>query len=160
MPESLAILRQELAAASRAVSTATVLFHQLIAEAVGLNSSDHKCLDLLLREGVMTAGELAERSGFTTGAITGIINRLAARGFVRRVADREDRRSVRLEPVPDRVHKEMGPLFQPFLQRTAVLHAHYRTAELKAITRFLRESEAILRTSSEELAARRDAAKS
>ena len=107
----------------------------------------------------MTAGELAQRSGFTTGAITGIANRLAARGFVRRATDREDRRSVRLKAVPERVHREMGPFFQPFLQRTAALHARYRSAELKVITEFLRESESILRASSEELAARRDSAK-
>lgn len=158
MPESLTTLRQEIAAASRALSTATVLFHQQIADAVGLNQSDHKCLDLLLREGSMTAGELAARSGFTTGAITGIVNRLAKRGFVRRVADREDRRSVRLQPVPDRVHREMGPFFQPFLQRVGALHARRSAAEIKVITAYLRESEEILRTSAEELTGRRDRA--
>ena len=154
MPASVPDLQSALTAASRALSTSTVLFHALVAEALGLNASDHKCLDLLMRGGEMTAGELAVRSGFTTGAITGIVNRLEARGFVRRVSDVGDRRRVLLQPVSARVHADMGPLLQPMILRMAALHGGYRVAERQLLLDYLQRCEGILRESAAELAAR------
>ena len=39
---------------ARQFSTATVLFHQAVAERLGLGPADHKCLDLLLERGPLT----------------------------------------------------------------------------------------------------------
>src|SRR5262249_43014336 len=68
----------------RQLSAATIMFHQAVADRLGMNVTDHKCADILERNGPMTAGELAERTGLTTGAITGVIDRLEKAGFVRR----------------------------------------------------------------------------
>ncbi|WP_392435861.1 MarR family transcriptional regulator [Chlorogloeopsis fritschii PCC 9212] len=73
--------------AGRELSAATVLFHTAIAERLGLNTTDHKCADILAQTGAITAGELAERTGLTTGAITGVVDRLEKAGFVRRERD-------------------------------------------------------------------------
>src|SRR5215831_16503044 len=78
----------------RQLSTATILFHQAIADRLGMNVTDHKCADILLRTGAITAGELSRRTGLTTGAITGVIDRLEKAGFVRRAKDAGDRRRV------------------------------------------------------------------
>src|SRR5215831_20090383 len=78
----------------RELSAATIMFHQAIADRLGMNVTDHKCADILLRTGPITAGELAQRTGLTTGAITGVIDRLEQAGFVRRA--KEDRKSTRL----------------------------------------------------------------
>src|SRR5262245_4409010 len=83
----------------RQLSTATILFHQAIADRLGLNVTDHKCADILLRTGPVTAGELARQTGLTTGAITGVIDRLEKAGFVRRIRDADDRRRVIVEPL-------------------------------------------------------------
>ena len=48
-----------------------------------MHVTDHKCGDILLKSGPITAGELAERTGLTTGAITGVIDQLEKAGFVR-----------------------------------------------------------------------------
>ncbi len=74
-------LLDEMQRAGRELSAATIMFHQAIADRLGLNPTDHKCLDLLASKGLMTAGELAEMTGLTTGAITGVIDRLEAAGF-------------------------------------------------------------------------------
>ena len=63
------------------------MFHQAIADRLGLNVTDHKCIDLLLMKGPLTAGELAGMTGLTTGAITAVIDRLEKAGFVRREDD-------------------------------------------------------------------------
>ena len=85
----------------RESSTLTVMFHARIAEQMGLSGTDHKCLDLAMRaDEPITAGRLAELSGLSTGAVTGVIDRLERRGFVRRVRDPYDRRKVLIEVVP------------------------------------------------------------
>jgi DNA-binding transcriptional ArsR family regulator len=95
----LAVVGREL---GREVSARMVMFHQAIAERLGLNATDHKALDLLGRAGPITAGELAELTGLTTGAITGIIDRLEKAGFVRRENDPKDRRRVIIRPLMEK----------------------------------------------------------
>ena len=62
----------------RQMSTGAIMFHQAIADRLGLHATDHKCADLIIRNGAMTSGRLAELTGLTTGAITGVVDRLEA----------------------------------------------------------------------------------
>jgi len=130
--EVLAALFQEF----REMSAATIMFHQAVADRLGMNVTDHKCADILSRTGPITAGELAERTGLTTGAITGVIDRLEKAGFVRRVRDPHDRRRVIIEPSSDKLGQEIGPLFESMAQATAELCARYSTQELAVIQDF------------------------
>ena len=104
-------LLDEMQRAGRELSAATIMFHQAIADRLGLNPTDHKCLDLLASKGLMTAGELAEMTGLTTGAITGVIDRLEAAGFAAREDDPNDRRRVILRVIP-KGYREIGRLFE------------------------------------------------
>lgn len=120
----------------RRLSTATVLFHQAVADRLGLNVTDHKCADILLRDGPVTAGELAVRTGLTTGAITGVIDRLEKAGFVRRAKDPGDRRRVIVEPLRPRIEREIGPLFESMARAMAELCAGYSTRDLAVVRDF------------------------
>src|SRR6202140_1423463 len=71
-------------------SIAIVLFHQAVAERLGLGPTDHKCLDLLRERGAMTGSDLAAITDLTTGAITGVVARLERAGYVRREPDPHD----------------------------------------------------------------------
>ncbi|RKT52311.1 MarR family winged helix-turn-helix transcriptional regulator [Saccharothrix australiensis] len=83
---------------AREVSALTIMFHSRVAEEMGLSPTDEKCLDLALRsDGPITAGRIAELSGLSTGAVTGVIDRLEKAGYVRRVRDPHDRRKVLVE---------------------------------------------------------------
>ncbi|SDN11320.1 DNA-binding transcriptional regulator, MarR family [Geodermatophilus siccatus] len=95
--------RADLARTARRHSTATVLYHHAVAERLGLGPSDHKCLDLLVQHGELTGSRLAAMTGLTTGAITGVVHRLEATGFLHRRPDPTDGRRQLLRPVPDRV---------------------------------------------------------
>ena len=53
-----------------------VLFGQTVANAIGISGSDLDCLDFVNLEGRVTAGWLAEITGLTSGAITGVGDRL------------------------------------------------------------------------------------
>ncbi len=99
----------ELAGMMRELSTATILFHQAVADRLGMNVTDHKCAGILTQSGPITAGDLAVRTGLTTGAVTGVIDRLEKAGFVRRVRDGTDRRRVIVEPDCDAIAGKSGP---------------------------------------------------
>ena len=89
-------------AAYREYVTAEILTGHATAEAIGLNATDFYTLNVLALSGPLTAGELAQRAGLTTGATTRMIDRLESEGFVRRVPDQADRRRVIVETLPDR----------------------------------------------------------
>jgi DNA-binding MarR family transcriptional regulator len=67
---------------------------EAVALQFGLNRTDLRCLGILYRHGRLTAGELAEESGLTPGAITTVLDRLERGGYANRVPDPEDRRRV------------------------------------------------------------------
>src|SRR5215218_3306779 len=75
-------------------------FDNLAAERLGVNRTDLHCLNAIENAGGLTAGELAKVTGLTTGAVTGVIDRLERKGLARRVPDSEDRRRVKLEVTP------------------------------------------------------------
>jgi DNA-binding MarR family transcriptional regulator len=89
-------------------STETALFHQKVAESMGLGITDMKTISVLIQEGLMTAGQLAKRLNLTTGAITNLLDRLERRSIVRRVADEKDRRKVIVQVDVDAIKKHGG----------------------------------------------------
>lgn len=129
---------------ARHFSTSTVLFHQVIAERLGLNPTDHKCAEILSRTGPLTAGELAEHTGLTTGAITGVVDRLERAGFVRRDRDPEDRRRVIVRPVwGTEVERKVGGLFASLQASFAEICGSYADAELRVILDFMERCRAM-----------------
>ena len=67
---------------------------EVVAAQLSLNRTDLRCLGVLYRRGRVTAGELADESGLTPGAITTVLDRLERGGYANRVADPNDRRRV------------------------------------------------------------------
>ena len=125
----------------REFATAIVMFHEAVGKLVGLSSVERKSLDVLQRLGPVTAGAIAEHTGLTTGAVTGLVDRLENAGHVERVRDPEDRRRVvvRLKPNP-RMDALMGAAFGPFIDDMAQITAGYDEAELRAITDWIRRT--------------------
>jgi DNA-binding MarR family transcriptional regulator len=121
------------------MSTWTVMFHGAVAMRLGLNPTDLKCGGVLRETGPITAGELATLTGLTTGAITGVIDRLEKGGFVRRALDPTDRRRVIIEPIEDEAQAEaMMELFGPLAESTRTeLIDHYSDEELTLLIDFI-----------------------
>src|ERR1700758_3733827 len=95
----------------RRSSAQGAMFAKTVADRAGISASDMDCMDFLNLEGRMTAGRLAELTGLTTGAITGVVDRLEKAGYVRRERDESDRRQVFIVPVPERA-MEIGRFYQ------------------------------------------------
>ncbi len=115
----------------REMSTETIMLHQAVADILGLHVTDHKCLDFIYRFGAMPAGRLADLTGLTTGAITGIIDRLEEAGYVRRTNDPKDRRRTIVEPTGNKkLEKKIEVLFIPLRDRMHKLLSSYSDNEL------------------------------
>jgi DNA-binding MarR family transcriptional regulator len=122
----------------RELSTSTVLFHSRIAEQMGLSGTDHKCLELVIRaREPLTAGRIAQLSGLSTGAVTGVLDRLEQRGLVRRVRDSHDRRKVLVE-VADFDESRYAQLFADVVSLTERVLARFTPAEWDVIERYNR----------------------
>lgn len=123
-------------ALNREISTMTVLFHARVAERMGLSASDHKCLELAMRsDEPLTAGEIAQRSGLSTGAVTGVIDRLERQGYVRRVRDPRDRRKVLVEVSRAEAGK-YAALFAGMVELTERVLARFTPAEWEVLERY------------------------
>jgi DNA-binding MarR family transcriptional regulator len=115
----------------RELSTEAVMFHQALADELGLYITDHKCLDLIHRFGAMPAGKLGELTGLTTGAITGMIDRLEKVGYVRRTNDPKDRRKTIVEPVRNKkLERKFEMIFTPIHERMHKFLSSYSDSEL------------------------------
>lgn len=86
--------------ASRLNQVATDLFDERLGDFLGINRTDGRCLDIITRHGRVSAGQLANESGLTTGAVTAVVDRLAADGYVERIRDQLDRRKVWIQSTP------------------------------------------------------------
>jgi DNA-binding MarR family transcriptional regulator len=129
----------------REMSTETIMFHQAVADVLGLHITDHKCLDLIYRFGALPAGRLAEQTGLTTGAVTGIIDRLEEAGYVRRTNDPKDRRRTLVEPTRNRkLDRKIELIFMPLHERMHKLLSSYSDSELAflldATTEFIEQT--------------------
>jgi DNA-binding MarR family transcriptional regulator len=141
---------EALVRAGRENSDATVLFHAIVAEQLGLNSTDYKVMSILERLGALSAGEIARYSGLATASVTDLIDRLEKKGFVRRVPDPNDRRRIRVEPVVDRV-TAARKFFASAERSLARLYERYPDQDLAVIADFLSRNAERLRAETEKL---------
>ena len=115
---------------------------EAVALQFGLNRTDLRCLGILYRRGRVTAGELAEESGLTPGAITTVLDRLERGGFANRVPDPADRR--RVLAVSTAATREIGARVQGEVELASRRLLEGRdAAELTCIRDFLRGTRSV-----------------
>ncbi len=130
----------------RELGTVSVFFHQAVADRLGLNVTDTRCFELMSRysQPPLTAGYLARATGLTTGAVTGILDRLERAGLVERFRDPADRRKVFVRPLPDALRR-VGHLYEGLAAASLKLVSGYSTKELELISDYLEGILGILR---------------
>ena len=112
---------------------------QAIADYLGLNRTDSRCLDIIERLDGVSAGRLAAESGLSTGAVTTILDHLEGAGYARRVTDPGDRRRVLVELTPD-ARRELMELYAPLVEGTMRQLEGYTTDEVVLIRDFMRDA--------------------
>jgi DNA-binding MarR family transcriptional regulator len=118
----------------RESSRLSVMLRAAIAARSGLTVSDAECLDFLVDAGSATAGQLAERVHLTSGAITGMIRRLAAAGYVTSHRDPADGRRVIITAIPSRLNS-ISADYADYVRASQALLEDYSTDELRFLAR-------------------------
>ncbi len=121
---------------ARGLSSEFDKLSQAVAERVGLSPTDLLAMDIITTRGPVSAGELARELHVTTGAITGLVDRLAAAGFARRVADPDDRRRVLVEATAK--ERRVGELYAPLAAALRKAVDRYSERDLATLTEFIR----------------------
>jgi DNA-binding MarR family transcriptional regulator len=131
----------ELVSEVRREGAANDRFDQAVADAVGLNRTDLRCVDVLVLEGPVTAGRLADETGLTTGAMTTALDRLERAGLVRRTRDTVDRRRVLVRATPPGVLM-VKQMHEGHIAHYRALYHRYTQQQLELlleVTRGIRE---------------------
>jgi DNA-binding MarR family transcriptional regulator len=105
-------------------------------EQVGLRDVEMKALDVLMRDGAMSAKALGQRLGMHPATMTGILDKLEKSGWVIRERSPEDRRVVLIQPVRERVG-EIIRLFTGMNNNAIALLDRYDTEKLETIAEFM-----------------------
>jgi len=124
----------DLMRAGRETSRLAMVFRYAIADRLGLTVSDLECLDFLADAGSATAGQVAERTNLTTGAVTSMLRRLQQAGYVTAERDPADRRRVIVTLRPER-SAELERPYERFAERAGRLVEGYSADEVSLLVR-------------------------
>jgi DNA-binding MarR family transcriptional regulator len=125
------------------MASADVMYNAAVARRLGISPTDLRCLSYVDEHGSATPGELAHWSGLTTGAITGVVNRLERVGVLRRENDPGDARRVRLVPVMAQ-RGRIETLMRPIGQQLTAAAGRLTDDQQEALTRFVKEAADII----------------
>jgi DNA-binding MarR family transcriptional regulator len=120
------------------------MLNRAVASRMKLNATDIETLGVLAVLGASTPTRLASLLAIGTGSMTLVIDRLERAGFVRRVRDTKDRRSLIVEFVPER-RREIAAFYAPLQQHAAEIAEHYTERDLAVIVDYLTRSNDMLR---------------
>jgi DNA-binding MarR family transcriptional regulator len=104
-----------------------IVFRNTLAKGLGLNLTESLCMTILGVRAEVAPTLLANLVGLTTGAMTTMLDRLEAKGFVRRRPNPRDRRGILIAATE-----------------------HYQEAALKLVSAVQRDHRALLETYTEE----------
>jgi len=127
---------QQFRSISREYSDTSIMMHEAIARKAGLSGTDHKYLGLIIQQGEMTAGDLAKITGLTTGAVTGLIDRLEKRKLVKRQFIKDDRRKVIIVPNTQNAMELLEPLFADLQEKTTKLINSFSENEILVVEKY------------------------
>lgn len=126
----------------QAFGARVVLLHDSVARRLGLNATDLKTLRLI-GDGALTPGELAHETGLTAAAVTTLVDRLEAAGFVVRKRDEEDRRKIAVCLMKSKM-KEVDVLYEELSVDMDRFLSAFSQAEFEALTKYLRGATEIM----------------
>jgi DNA-binding MarR family transcriptional regulator len=122
----------------------SIQMHETIARKAGFSGTDHKYLGFFLQKGALTAGELANLTGLTTGAVTGLIDRFEKKNLVKRQFDESDRRKVIIVPNSKKIMALFEPFYKEFQEETENLISAFSDEEIKIIETYFLNAIALI----------------
>lgn len=113
---------------TRALYSAIYRFDVWAAGELGVHISDLRCINEL-ENGPLSAGEIGDRLGLTSGSVTALINRLVDKGCAIRHQSETDKRSVEIA-LDAKFYREAGAVFSRLGHK---ISAHFDGMEAQEI---------------------------
>ena len=133
-------LRADIVTRLQVLTTESRHVAQAFSQAENLGHSDLDALLFVMHSEAAgtpaTPGRIAEALGLTSGAATGVIDRLARAGHVDRRRDEHDRRIIRVH-YSEHAQRVARGFFAPLGRLTDGVMSNYTADELSLVTRFL-----------------------
>jgi DNA-binding MarR family transcriptional regulator len=123
-----------------------VLYHEAIAERLGLNATEHRLLDVIAHQPGVTPTQLADQSGLSQPAVTKVVNRLVDVSYAQRHRDDADGRKYQLT-VTAAYQETLAGLYAPMAEAMNRLADELDESDRHAIARWLAATVDILRES-------------
>ncbi|MFE3176527.1 MarR family transcriptional regulator [Amycolatopsis sp. NPDC059090] len=124
------------AARAARLRTHTVLRYARDAAREGLSATELQALELAGQTAdSLTPGRIGQLTGLSTGAVTGVLDRLAKAGLVLRERDRTDRRKV-LVTITEAGRERLDAISRRERERLAEVLAEFTSAERKVLGRY------------------------
>lgn len=114
-----------LGSAAAARDAASHFTDESLAQFLGLSRPEARCLELVARLGPLSGAALANACGLSAGAVTALLDRLEAIGYVKRQRGSADRRAVTVE---------LSPLARDLLARLEARSAEMAAAALDGLS--------------------------
>lgn len=130
-----AVAVETLLAAIRELSSDFDSLSLAVADRVGLNATDLLAMDLISRNDRVTAGQIGDRLHMTSGAITGVIDRLERAGLAQRAPDSADRRRVLV--IPTAKENQIRALYEPLVTALRKATTSYSDEDLAVLEQFI-----------------------
>jgi DNA-binding MarR family transcriptional regulator len=123
----------------RKMGAQSVITSRTIADRFGMHMTDLEVLDLIFLRERVSAGELADATGLTSGSVTALIDRLAKAGYVERCDDPTDRRKVLVRARHDNI-EPIKATYMLMQKRMFALWSTFDARDLMVIADFLSRS--------------------
>ena len=132
------LLAQVLAEAPRSAAS-SVRLNVAVAHQLGMAQADLQCMGLLA-EGPSAPTQLAAALGLTTGAMTKVLDRLEAAGYITRSHDPADRRRIIITADPAGLAR-LAAHYDGMGERMSAYLSDRNSADLEVILAFMRAGE-------------------
>lgn len=132
------------------LSAAIVLFHYAVGRHLGLSAADSKAFELVVRHQPVTLSTLAQLMHLSPSSTTGLVDRLADAGFVRRQPSLDDRRKTLVVATADS-HPRLGEIFGSLGAAMGTMMSRYSEAERLVIHDYVERTIEILQAQTDRL---------
>lgn len=129
------------AADMRSLDASLDLLDEAVATTLGISRGDLRAMEVVSRLRGATAGRLATELHLTTGAVTGLVDRMEAAGLFERNGDPRDRRKVVVQLTAKARERERRA-YEPLMKGSIELYQLYGAEQLTVISDFLRRAQA------------------
>jgi DNA-binding MarR family transcriptional regulator len=129
----------EVGNAIRKMGAQSVIMSRTVADHFGLHMTDLEVLDLIFLRKQVSAGDLADATGLSSGAVTALIDRLAVAGYIERTADPKDRRRVIVKVRPEAI-EPIKAVYMSTQKRMFDLWSTFTERDLEVIADFITRS--------------------